>query len=229
MLLAEDLLLLLTDGASGRLAAPAAQVDATLGGANLLELALMNKVDLAGEQDPGRPGRIIVRDPSPAGDKVLDAALRIVTAHRGKKPSTVIRPLGKNLRRTLYERLALSGVIRCEQARILGVFPALRWPAQDASHAAQVRRLVTQALLQQTAPQAQTAALIALLHALRYEHKIVDPRKCELSRQQLSARAEEMATGTWAPEAVRQAIGEMIAAVAAATSAAAAAGSVTSG
>ena len=63
MLLAEDLLLLLTDDASGRLSAPAAQVDAALGGANLLELALMNKVDLAGEQDQGRPGRIIVAIP----------------------------------------------------------------------------------------------------------------------------------------------------------------------
>jgi Golgi phosphoprotein 3 (GPP34) len=229
MLLAEDLLLLLTDDASGQLSAPAAQVDATLGGANLLELALMNKVDLAGGQDQGRPGRIIVRDPSPAGDEVLDAALRIITAHQGKKPSTVIGPLGKNLRRTLYERLALSGVIRCERGRILGVFPTLRWPAQDATHKAQVRRLVTQALVQQTAPQARAAALIALLHALGYEHKIVDPRTCELSRQQLRARAEEIAAGNWAPEAVRQAIGEMIASVLAAASAAAAAGSVTSG
>ncbi len=223
MLLAEDLLLLLTDEASGRLSAPAAQVDATLGGANLLELALMNK------WDHGKPGCIIVRDPSPAGDEVLDAALGIVTAHQGKKPSTVIRPLGKNVRRTLYERLALSGVIRCEQARILGVFPTLRWPAQDASHAAQVRRLVTQALVQQTAPQARAAALIALLHALGYERKIVHPRECELSRQQLRTRDEEIAAGTWAPEAVRQAIGQMTAAVVAATSAAAAAGSVTSG
>ena len=121
----------------------------------------MNKADPAGEQDQGRPGRIIVRDPSPAGDEVLDAALRIITAHQGKKPSTVIRPPGKNLRRTLDERLALNGVIRCGQARIPGVFPTPSWPAQDASHAAQVRRLVTQALVQQTAPHAGTAALIA--------------------------------------------------------------------
>jgi hypothetical protein len=36
-LLAEDLQLLVTDDASGRLCVPAAQVDAGLGGANLLE------------------------------------------------------------------------------------------------------------------------------------------------------------------------------------------------
>jgi Golgi phosphoprotein 3 (GPP34) len=229
VLLAEDLLLLVTDSASGRLSAPAAQVDAALGGANLLELTLMNKVDLSGEWDQGKPGRIIVRDPSPAGDEVLDAALGIVSAHQGKKPSTLIRPLGKNLRRTLYDRLALSGVIRAEPGRTLGVFRTHTWPAQDLSHVAQVRSLVTQVLVQQSAPQARSAALIALLHALRYEHKIVDPRDCKLSRQQLRARAEEIAEGNWASEAVRQTIGQMIAAVVAATSAAAAVGSVTSG
>ena len=109
MLLAEDLLLLVTDDASGRLSAPAAQVDAGLGGANLAELTLMNKVGLSGQGDQGKPGRIIVRDPSPAGDEVLDAALQIVIAHQGKTPSTVIGPLSKNLRRTLYERLAGAG------------------------------------------------------------------------------------------------------------------------
>jgi hypothetical protein len=220
MLIAEDLLLLVTDDASGRLSAPAAQVDAGLGGANLVELTLRNKVDLSGGQDQGRPGRIIVRDPSPAGDAVLDAALEVVIAHQGKRPSTLIRPLGKNLRRTLYQRLADSGVVRAEQGRILGVFPAHRWPAQDASHEAEVRRLVAQALVQQVAPDTRTAALIALLHALKCEHKIVDPRQCGLSKRELRARAEEIAKGNWASEAVRKAIEEMMAAVIAATTAA---------
>ena len=43
---------------------------------------------LTGEQDRGKPGRIIVRDPSTVGDAVLDAALGIVIAHRGQWPST---------------------------------------------------------------------------------------------------------------------------------------------
>src|SRR5438093_1346690 len=111
MLLAEDLLLLVTDDASGRLSVPGAQADAGLGGANLIELTL------------------------------------------------------------------------------------------------------------------RTAALIALLHALKCEHKVVDPRSHQLSRRQLRARAAEIARGNWASAAVRQAIDEMIAAVAAASAAAAAASS----
>src|SRR5215469_5028343 len=202
MLLAEDLLLLVTDDASGRLSAPAERVDAGLGGANLVELTLRNKVDLTGEQDPGRRGRIIVRDRSPAGDAVLDAALEILVARQGKKPSTLIKPLSKNLRRTLYQRLADRGVV-----------PVRRWPAEDASEEAEVRRLMTQALVQQEAPDTRTAALIALAHAVGCVDKIVDRRQHGLSKRQLRTRAAEIAKGNWASEVVRKAIEEMMAAV----------------
>ena len=87
-----------------------------------------------------------------------------------------------------------------------------------------MRLLLTQALVQRQAPDARSAALIALLHALRCEHKIVDPGPYGLSKRQLRARAEEIAKSSWASEAVRTAITEIIAAVAATTAAAAAAG-----
>ena len=215
MLLAEDLLLLITDDASGRLSMPGAQADAGLGGANLVELTLLGKVDVAGEQDPGKPGRIIVRDPSPPGDEVLDAALQTLSARQGSKPSAVVRPLGKNLRPVLYQRLTAGGVLRSEHGRALGIFPTRTWPTQDPSHEAEMRQLVTQALVQPSAPDERTAALIALLHALKCEHKVVDPRPYQLSRRQLRARADQIAQGNWASKAVRKAIDDEIAAGAA--------------
>lgn len=214
MLLAEDLLLLVTGNVNGRLSVPSAQVDAGLGGANLIELTMMSKVDLSDETDQGKPGRIIVRDPSPVGDDILDAALGTLIKRAGGKPFTAIRPLGKNLQPVLYQRLARAGAVRPERGRILGVFPARTWPAQDAEHEEQVRQLVAQALVQQAAPDARTAALIALLHALRCEHKIVDPRPYNLSKRQLSARAAAIADGSWAAEAVRKVIRDMASAAA---------------
>jgi len=190
MLLAENLLLLVTDDASGRLSVPGHQLDPGLGGAN----------------------------------EVVDAALRIVLAHAGRRPSAVIRPLGKNLQRTPYERLAANGAVRAERARVLGVFPVRRWPTQDAGHGAELRRLVTQALVQQAAPDAGTAALIALVHALRCEHKIVDPRRSGLSRRQLRTRAEEITQSNWAPEPVRTLIEAIAAEVKAAAAASSGAG-----
>lgn len=229
MLLAEDLLLLLTGGASGRLSVPAAQVDAGLGGANLLELTLMNKVDLSGEMDQGKPGRIIVRDPSPVGDAVLDAALEIIIAHQGKEPSAVITPLGRNLRRTLYERLAGRGLVRAERGSILGVFQTRRRPALDSRREEEVRGPMTRALVQQAEPDPRIAALIAVVHALRCEDKIVEAGHFDLSGRQLRARAGEVARGSWASRAVRTTTDEMIAAVVAATGAASAGWSAGSG
>src|ERR1700755_3619241 len=148
MLLAEDLLLLVTDDASGRLSVPGVQADTGLGGANLVELTLLGQVDVPGEQDPGKPGRIIVRDSSPPGDEVLDTALQTLVARQGSKPSAVIRPLGKNLRPVLYQRLGARAVLRPEHGRALAISPTRTWPTQDPSHEAQMRQLVTQALVQ---------------------------------------------------------------------------------
>ena len=212
LLLAEDLLLLVTDDATGRLSVSREPVDAGLGGANLAELTLRGQVDVSGDQDQGRRGRIIVRDPLPPGDEVLDAALQTLVKRQGRKPSAVIRPLGKKLRRVLYQRLAARGVLRAERRRVLGIFPTRTWPAQDPSRKAEVRQQVTQALVGTAAPDERTAAVIALLHALKCEHKVVDPRAYQLSRRQLRKRAAEIAQGNWASEAVRKAIDEEIAA-----------------
>src|SRR5260370_19201388 len=64
---------------------------------NLVELTLLNKGDLSGDGDQGKPGRIIVRDPSPVGDEGLYAALEILITRQGTHQSTVIRPLIKDV------------------------------------------------------------------------------------------------------------------------------------
>ena len=78
--------------------------------------------------------------------------MQVILAHQGNKPAALIRPLGKDLRHTLYARLASSGAVRAGQGRILGLFPAHRWPTQDSRHKTQLRQQLIQALVQQHAP-----------------------------------------------------------------------------
>ena len=113
--------------------------------------------------------------------------------------------LSKNLRQMLYERLADSGVVRAEPSRILGVGPVHRWPAQDASHEAEVRRLVTRALVHQVAPDTRIAALIALLRGLECEDKIVDPGSaaCPSGNSGHGRRRSPRASGHHRPSARR--------------------------
>jgi hypothetical protein len=81
---------------------------------------LTNKVSLSCEHDASKPGRVVVRDPAPTGDPVLDAAVQIILARQGSKPATLIRTLGKNLRqirpvpeRRLGTRVAVAPRSEC--------------------------------------------------------------------------------------------------------------------
>ena len=67
MLIASDLLLLLTDDSTGKLRVPSNQIDIALGGALLTELAIARRVAVAGEAAPVRRGRALGRNGPVAG------------------------------------------------------------------------------------------------------------------------------------------------------------------
>lgn len=218
MLLAEDLLLLLTDDDTGKLAASGTEVDMALGGALLVELALLQRVDVAGSGERVREGRLMVRDPSPTGDVLLDDALAVVRQKEGKKPQGVVARLGKGTRVRIYERLAGAGVLRADADRVLGIFATHRWPSQDAAHESMVRNEVITALRDGVTTAPKTGALISLLLALHAVDKAVDPVSVGLSKKELNTNAKRIAEGDWAGRAVRQAIDSMYAALVAVTS-----------
>jgi hypothetical protein len=207
MLIAEDLLLLLTDDDSGKLLVSGSEMDVALGGALLVELSLAGRVDVDDRK------RLVVLDDSPSGDEILDRALEVVRRREGKKPSAVIGELGKKVRGQLYERLASAGIVRAERGVVLGIFATTRWPSASADHEAAVRRALIASLVQGVTPDPRTGSTIALLHALRSTHKVVPPKRHDLSRRDLDRRAKEIAEGSWGSDAVRQAVDAMTAAV----------------
>ena len=229
MLLAEDLLLVLTDDETGRLRVTPAEADVALGGALLIELTLAGRVDLTREGETLRTGRLVVRDGSPVGDSLLDVALAIIAAHRGKKPDAVLKPLGKGLRSRLYGRLVERGVLRSEKVKLLGLVPTQTWPAVDGAQQRQLRAQLEQALVTGVPPQQRVAALVSLLQALRSVAKVVPPKQHGIAKRDLERRAKEIAEGDWGSAAVRKAVDAMaaatMAAITAATSAAVISGS----
>jgi hypothetical protein len=207
MLLAEDLLLLLTDDATGRLVVSGTETDVALAGAQLVDLSLAGRVDVDERK------RLVVVDGSTTGDDLLDQALEVARRREGKKPSRAISELGKGLRGVLYDRLADAGYVRSEHGTVLGLFPRTSWPAGSVDHEAGVRRALTAVLVQGISPEPRDAALISLLHALRSTHKVVDPKQHDLRRRDLDRRAKEIAEGSWGSDAVRETVDAMTAAV----------------
>jgi Golgi phosphoprotein 3 (GPP34) len=219
MLLTEDLLLLLTDDATGKLDASSTQVDVALGGAQLVDLVLARRIEITAA------GRLLVIDRSPTGDELLDEALAVVDLRQGRRPKDVVRSLG-HVRTRLYERLAADEILREDAGRILGILPRHRWPTVRAEHENAVRAAALHSLRVGDAADVRTGALIALLHALDAVAKVFDPADAGLERDAMEANAERIGKGDWASDAVRAAIRELMGAIVAATaSTAAAAGS----
>ena len=228
MLLAEDLLLLLTDDRTGRPAASGNELDLALGGALLVELAMRERVEVEEGGGIFRGDRVMVKDAEPVGDEILDGALARLVAKDGRRASDAVGLLGKKVRRRLYDRLVARGVLRVHRGKVLGIFPTEQWPAQDAGHEDEVRRRLVVAVQNGLAPDERTATLVSLLHALRRLHKAVEPQQAGMTRRELTAAGKRIAEGDWASAAVRRAIDSANAALVAAAGGAAVAGGASS-
>jgi len=95
MLIAEDLLLLLYDDESGKPIAGSPGLDYALGGAVLIELTLLGKVDIAEAGEQVKAGRLKILDTTPTGDAVLDERLAILAGKPGAKPKDLMGKLSK--------------------------------------------------------------------------------------------------------------------------------------
>ncbi len=157
LLLVEDLMLLLLDDESG-VAKGEGTLHWTLGGAVLMELALRGRVETDRKQTVyAVPG-------PPLGDALLDDAFARIEK-RPRYVGSVLAELGPPLRAQVLDRLVERGLIRRERSRLLGFIPTTRMPAQDPAYEAALLERVRAVLEDGTAPDARTAALVAVLSA----------------------------------------------------------------
>jgi hypothetical protein len=82
MRIAEEILLLLVDDRTGRFLVDSTKLDNVLAGAVLVELATIERVGFAPAGGRVKRGRMVVLDPTPPGDPMLDRALATIAAGR---------------------------------------------------------------------------------------------------------------------------------------------------
>ncbi|GLY99228.1 GPP34 family phosphoprotein [Actinoplanes sp. NBRC 103695] len=204
----------------GRPATDGLHLDNGLGGAVLLELALFEKVDVD-------DNRVVVRDPAPTGNAVLDAALDRIARDKPRKPKYWVSKFSKGTREQVMAGLVAQGVVREEKGKVLLLFPRTRYPAAHGAEPVaetEARQRVRAAVAGNGQVEPRTAALCALLAATDLDKKVF----ADLERRQVKARLKEIGKGEWAAVAVKKAIDEVRAAVMAsiiASSSAATAGS----
>jgi Golgi phosphoprotein 3 GPP34 len=217
VLIAEDLLLLVTDDATGKPIVGSTELEHALAGAVLLELAMTGRVDVEKGTGFARGKRVVVTDASRTEDPVLDDALSRIAEKPRRKPESVVAALRKGLRARLYERLAHQGILRMEQGRVLGLFPSTRWPAVDSAHERQLRDGLHDVLVVGVEPRPRIGAIVSLLYAIKAVPKVVGSRE---NNRAVKARTKSIAEGAWAAAAVRKSVEAVNAATVAAVAAA---------
>jgi len=204
MLLAEDLLLLLTDDTSGKAVVDGTKLDLALAGAVVLDLAERERVAVAGPGESVKEGRLAVRDPAATGDDLLDEALRRLADKSPQKPQSALPRLAKKLREAVYGRLVDRGIVRFQEGKVLGIFPTRQWPAEDSVHEAEVRQGLGEVLVVGRRPSEREALVVSLLHAVDALPKVVGGPGVD--KKELRRRGKEIAEGEFAGAAVRKAV-----------------------
>lgn len=214
-LIAEDLMLLLMDDATGAIAGEGT-LYYTLGGAVLVELGLAGHVR-ADRNDRGLTGpKVHAVAGRPISDPVL-ADAHAAVARRIRGVQSLLVEIGTGMRETVLDRLVRRGTVHRERKRWLGVVPSTSLKIVDTAHRQALVEHVRAVLVDGAEPDARTAALAGLLSAsgaLPGLHRSV-PWSGEVCR-----RAKDLERGSWGADAVHTAVLRTTAATSAGTAAA---------
>jgi Golgi phosphoprotein 3 (GPP34) len=218
--LADDLLLVLLDPASGKPRTPATKLDYGLAGALLLELALSERIDIVGAK-PSKVEVVLIND-APLEDDVLTDAVRRIGDKR-RRADRLVPGLAKGLRRRLLKRAEERGDVRRQRL----VLRPDRWPAADDTRQRALLTRLHDVLLTGVTPDPRTAGLVALLAAIDAAPAAVEAPD-RATRKAVARRARQLGEGAWAADSVRRAVKAAYDAVAASTAAAVAAATAVS-
>ncbi|MBO4205793.1 GOLPH3/VPS74 family protein [Micromonospora echinofusca] len=160
--LAEELLLLAYDDETGKATTSRIGLDLGMAAAVLVELALAGRVAYA-------DGTLVVADPTPTGEPILDGVLSRMAADTPHSPASWVQRLRHGLRDAILGDLCDRGVVRDVDETELGFIHVHRYPAVDGTVEADARRRLATALTSDDVPDERTAALATLVAASRME------------------------------------------------------------
>ncbi|MEP7763578.1 GPP34 family phosphoprotein [Sanguibacter sp. 25GB23B1] len=204
MILAEEVALLLIHDISGKAVVDSTRLDLALAGSVLLDLVASGRVDVSGPGEPVKAGRLVVRDPRPTGDPLLDEALRRIAVGKPRTPESTLPDLRKGLRDEVLARLVRQGFLRFEERRTFGVFRVRSWPSTGTGVERSLRTGLYEVLVNGRGATPREAALISMLHAVDRVPKVLGD--VGLPAGELRRRAKAASDGGLADKAVRRAI-----------------------
>ena len=186
--LAEDIVLILLDDSSGRLASvDLMTLNYSMAGAVLMELALRNKIDT--DLD-----KLLVADDKQTGVKLLDHYLDLIsreiddTNNNTRYWLTELSNYGDDILDTALEMLVEKKILKLEEKKILWVFGTRRYPMVDHSQEKEVKRRLIDLLMSDEIPSPKDVVLVCLIDTCSLFNTILSDKQV----QQLKPRIQKI-------------------------------------
>jgi hypothetical protein len=197
----EEILLLELDDEKGTARSSSMYAQA-MGGAALAELLLEGRIRLADD----KKRRVEVIDPTPVGDPLLDALLAEMAAAKKPKQGSewVAKVANKGkLKAEAAGRLVTAGVLRQEEAKILGIFPTTHYPARDPGPEREVRARLHRAICTDTQDvDPRTIVLVALADAGGLLSRVIEKPRLKERKERIKAITSGQAVRAVTQEAI---------------------------
>ena len=177
---AEEITLLMLGDENGEFVnVPGWSMQCTYAGAVLMDLALENRIDSDLE-------RLILVDPTPLGDSLLDPTLTLIARERKTyEPCRWVERIAdsaEEIRECALARLVERGILRREDDRFLWVFRSRRYPIVDGKVEREVKLRIMGVLFGDEIPDPRDVVIICLADA------------CGIFREMLSGKELDRAS-----------------------------------
>ncbi len=197
--LVEDLFLLATDASTGRPLIDTTHLDLGLSGALLLDLVLQHRL-------APRDSHIVVTDPRPTGDPLLDGALSEIAAAKPHEPGHWVRHLTHGLHRIVRDRLVEAGVLCRDDHKVFGIIPIHRTHETDGRLHHELEDYLQDAVVLNQSPSRQTAALASLALAVGLDANLFPRSDHRAVRRRMAEVAAECPECEWVADTVHRAV-----------------------
>ena len=198
----EEIMLLLLEDEDGRFAhVPELSLRCILSGAVLMDLALKNKIDTD-------PYRLMVIDPAPTGDELLDPSLRKIVESEEEHDARYWVEFnardGDIIRRDALKRLVEKGILKKEDDRFLWVFRTRRYPIIDGEADREVKGRIFGILFSDELPDPRDIVIISLVDASGIFKHLLSEREHKRARDRIAQVCKMDLIGQAVTGAVRE-------------------------
>lgn len=184
--LAEDIILLLLDDDTGKLASiDLMTLNYAMAGAVLMDLALRNKIDNDLES-------LIVADSTPTGLQILDTYLDKISSENKENNTrywlTELSNYGEDIVDSALNMLVEKKILKTEEKKILWVIATRVYPMIDDKEEKEVKRRIIDLLMSDEIPTPQDVVLVSLMDTCSLFTMILSSKEVE----KLSSRIEQI-------------------------------------